>query len=91
MLLLLSELEKVLQSDVNPPLSLLHLPNVEVEVQRARGGGGGGGDHLTEVLGDVQTFPLVDLHVRLCRALDQHHVVTCLDDRAVRVTTGKSS
>ena len=43
MLLLLSELEKVLQSDVNPPLGLLHLPNVEVEVQRARGGGGGGG------------------------------------------------
>ena len=41
MLLLLSELEKVLQSDVNPPLGLLHLPNVEV--QRARGGGGGGG------------------------------------------------
>ena len=94
-LLLLSELEKVLQSDVNPPLGLLHLPDVEVDVQWGAGGGGvtavGVTDHLTEILGDVETPPLVDLKVGFVPTLDQHHIVVGLDDRAVGIPTRKTS
>ena len=93
--LLLSQLQEVLQGHVDPPLSLLHLPDVEVDVQWGAGGGGvtavGVTDHLTEILGDVETPPLVDLKVGFIATLDQHHVVVGLDDRAVGIPTRKAS
>ena len=83
MLLLLSQLQKVLQCEVDPPLRLLHLPDVDVEVQGGglgRGGGGGGGGETGEVLRDVivgQGGSL--LVIRLRSALDQEDLSVSLD------------
>ena len=90
-LLLLPQLEKVLQRQVDPPLRLLHLSDVDVQVQ---GGGlrGGRGGKTGEILRDVivgQRGPL--LVIRLRPALDQEDLRVGLDDGAVRVTTGETS
>ena len=74
--LLLSELQEVLQCQVDPPLRLLHLPDVQVQVDGGGLGGGAGGE-AGEVLRDVivgHRGPLVV--VRLRPALHQEDIIT---------------
>ena len=74
--LLRSELQEVLQCEVDPPLGLLHLPDVQVQVDGGGLGGGAGGE-AGEVLRDVivgHGGPLVVILLR--PALDQEDIVT---------------
>ena len=76
--LLLSELQEVLQCQVDPPLRLLHLPDVLVQVDGGGlGGGAGAGGETGEVLRDVivgHGGPLVV--IRLRSTLDQEDIVS---------------
>ena len=81
-MLLLPQLQQVLQGEVDPPLRLLHLPDVEVQVDRGGLGclGGGGGGEAGEILRDViigQRGSL--LAIRLRSALDQEDLGVSLD------------
>ena len=92
--MLLPELQKVLQCEVDPPLRLLHLPDVDVQVEGGGlgGGRGGGGGKAGEILRDVivgQRGPLVVIKLR--PALHQEDLRVGLDDGAVRVAAGETS
>ena len=79
LLLLLSQLQEVLQGEVDPSLGLLHLPDVEVQVDRGGLRGGAGGE-AGEVLRDVIVrHGAPQLVVLLRPALEQEDVVTGLD------------
>ena len=75
-MLLLPQLQQVLQGEVDPPLRLLHLPDVQVQVHGGGLGGGAGGE-AGEVLRDVIVGHGGPLEViRFRPALDQEDIVT---------------